>query len=348
MGNYPDMSLADAKIKHGDSMKLLRKGIDPAAAKQEKRINNITAPTISQLVDLYIEKYAKPKKRSWKEDERILQKDVVPTWGKRKAADIKRPDVIHLLESISDRGAGIQANRTLAVIRKMFNFAIGRGILDSSPCTLIAPIANENQKDRALSETEINSFWHELDSAAMADATKRILKLILVTAQRPGEVVGMEWSEMDGDWWTIPKEKAKNGFAHRVFLTPLAHKLLGPSGEGCVFPAQRGASSHIHINALAHAVRRNFKEDRKAFSIDFFTPHDLRRTAASKMTKTGIPRLVVSKILNHKDKGVTAVYDRHSYDKEKRQALEKWEMKLEEIITGKKAEKIVPLNKKTA
>jgi integrase len=347
LGVYPYISLAKAKERHGDAIKLLRKGIDPGVVEQEKRLKRIAAPTIKELVVLYIDKYAKPKKRSWKEDERILFKDVVPAWGKRKAADIRRPDVIHLLESIADRGAGIQANRTLAVVRKMFNFAVNRGIFEYTPCANISPVAKERQKDRCLTEAEIKSFWSEVDNAAMADATSRILKLILVTAQRPGEIAGMDWSEIANNWWTIPADKAKNREIHRVFLTPLAMELIGSPRKGYVFPSRRG-EAHIHINALAHAIRRNLKPDdhgHKAISIEHFTPHDLRRTAATQMTKMKTPRLVVAKILNHKERGVTAVYDRHGYDDEKRYALENWEKKLRQIVGIDKAEtgKVIPM-----
>ncbi len=349
LGTYPQITLSKAKEKHGDALKLLRKGIDPGADEQKKRIERIVAPTVKDLTSLYIEKWAKPNKRTWKEDERILEKDVVRAWGKRKAADIKRPDVIHLLESIADRGAKIQSNRTFAVIRKMFNFAVGRGLLEFSPCTNISPVARECQKDRCLSETEIETLWYELDNGSMSEATRRALRLILVTAQRPGEVVGMKWSEIDGDWWTIPSEKAKNRQAHRVYITPFAREVLGSSGSGYVFTSPSGVG-HIHINALSRAVRRSYELDKngnKKISIDHFTPHDLRRTAASLMTGIGISRLVVAKILNHVERGVTAIYDRHSYDREKQQALERWEKKLRQIIgmEEKDAEKIIKIRR---
>ena len=343
LGTYPDMSLTDARENHGDARKKLRKGIDPATEEQIRKLERIVAPTIKELGDLFIEKWAKPNKRTWKEDERILNKDVIPAWGKRKAADIKRPDVIHLLETIADRGAKIQSNRTLAVIRKMFNFAVGRGILEYNPCTNISPLAKEHQKDRVLNETEIKVLWTELDKGIMSEETKRILKLILLTAQRPGEVVGAHWSEIEGDWWTIPAKKAKNRKAHRVFLTSFTKELLGFPRSGYVFPSPRG-DGHIHINALSRAVRRSYKPDKNgkvAFTINHFTPHDLRRTAASLMTGMGTSRLVVSKILNHVEKGVTAIYDRHSYDLEKQQALERWENKLLKI-TGIKENKELP------
>ena len=95
------------------------------------------------------------KKKSWKEDQRILDKDIIPIWNRRKASDIKRKDVIHLLDSIVKRGAEIQANRTLAVVRRMFNFALERDILEFSPCNAVKAPGKENIKDRVLSDKEL-------------------------------------------------------------------------------------------------------------------------------------------------------------------------------------------------
>jgi integrase len=161
------------------------------------------------------------------------------------------------------------------------------------------------------------------------------LKLQLITGQRKGEVVGAEWADIDlaNKWWTIPKEKAKNNLPHRVPLSPLALKLIKETKESSkessfLFPSPLKEDSHITEPAIDRAIRNN----RELFDIKHFVPHDLRRTVASQMTSMGISRLTVSKILNHVESGVTAVYDRHSYDKEKRHALNKWAKRLEEIV----------------
>jgi integrase len=346
-GSYPEISLANAHAAHANSRQLLERGADPASVEQDAKEESRRSPSVRRLVEEYIEKYAKPRKRSWKEDERILNKDVLPRWGKKKAQDITRRDIILLLDEIVERGALIQANRTLAAIRKMYSFAIGRGILDSSPCVAIPAPSKENRRDRVLNEGEIKTFWERLDTAKMKKSTSLSLKLQLITAQRKGEVAGAEWKDFDlkKGLWTIPAEKAKNGFPHRVPLSPLAIKILTELKEitgqsKWLLPSPR-EGQHIAETSVDHAVRINADH----FSIDHFTPHDLRRTAASMMTASGIQRLTVSKILNHVETGVTAVYDRHSYDKEKRQALETWERKLKSILTGKNS-KIVSMKKK--
>ena len=144
---YPELSLADAHAAHAKARQLLDRGTDPATVEQDAKEESRRSPTVRRLSEEYIEKHAKPRKRSWKEDERILNKDVVSRWGKRKAQDITRRDIILLLDEIVERGALIQANRTLAVVRKMYSFAMGRGILDSSPCVAIPSPSKENRRD---------------------------------------------------------------------------------------------------------------------------------------------------------------------------------------------------------
>jgi integrase len=350
LGTYPKTTLADAHQDHANALKLLEKGIDPGEKRVEANQASRKVLTVSQLVDEYLEKWAKPRKRSWKQDKGILEKDVLPRWKHRKSRDITRRDVITLLDSIIDRGAPITANKTLAVIRKMFNFAISRDIVEASPCTAIPAPSKINQRDRILSNKEIKTFWEDLSKANMADMTKLALKLQLITAQRKGEVATIAWDDLDTNsgWWTIPAERSKNNLPHRVPLSEQAIKILdelreiNPKSEWA-FPSPRGKKP-ITPGCISRALMKNLD----VLGISDFTPHDLRRTAASQMTAMGISRLVVSKILNHVESGITAVYDRHSYDQEKRQALDAWGRQLDTIIKGKgenEEEKIVELKR---
>lgn len=354
LGGYPNLSLADARKKHREALRTLEKGIDPGFEKQQKKIQACLSVTMSDLIKEYIEKWAEPRKRSWKADEHCLNKDVKPIWGKRKAKDITRRDVILLLDKIKERGAPIAANRTLACIRRMFNFAMERDIIPVSPCMAVKAVAKENRRDRVLSIEEIKIVWTALSgngklengrSAIQMSLSSRLaLKFQLVTAQRKGEVISAEWSEIDltAGWWTIPAEKAKNGHIHRVSLSALALELLQEiknlhHDSRWLFPSEKN-DRHLTGAAIDHAIRRSsfmHKENGMVKALNHFTPHDLRRTGATYMTSMGISRLVVSKILNHVESGVTAIYDRHGYDAEKKHAMETWGNKLEEIIENR-------------
>ena len=187
----------------------------------------------------------------------------------------------------------------------------------------------------------------------MEDGTKIALKLGLVTAQRKGEIARAAQAEFDLEEgiWTIPANHAKNGKAHRVPLSPLALELIKDAkaiagNSDWLFPSPINDGSitpHSVNRALMKAMRATAKSPTPAIELENVTPHDLRRTAASGMTALGINRLVVSKILNHVDNSVTAIYDRHGYDAEKRQALEAWGRRLQEIIEGRPADNVVPL-----
>lgn len=348
-GNYPKMSLSAAHKAHADAMEQVEAGIDPCAKKKLITQTHKEAPTVNDLIHEYIEKWAKPRKRSWQEDQRILNKEVSPAWGNSKAKEIKRRDIIALLDDIQSR-APIMANRTLAVVRRMFNFAIERDILEMSPCAQLKMPSAENQKDRMLSEDEIKIFWNAISGSSFFPSTIWALKMALITGQRKNEIASMRWDEVNlkEKVWEIPASKSKNKKLHRVPLSKLAMDILNESKKKManpiwVFPAPVRAK-HIAGATIHKAVSLSLEppEPKKRTSnrnltplfngIAKFTPHDLRRTAASHMTKLGISRLVVSKILNHVESSVTAIYDRHTYDLEKRNALDKWSKKLEEII----------------
>ena len=324
LGAYPALSLADARDRARDLLGAVARGEDPQSKKKAER----RAMTFSELADLYIERHAKQKKRRWREDQRVINVDLLPQWKDRKAKNVTRGDVVELLDGIVERGAPIMANRTKALISKIYNFGIGRDIVEHNPCFGVPMPAKAKQRDRVLSEDETRAIWRVLEDEEPVMAAT--FKMRLLTAQRGVEVLSMRWADIDGDWWTIPAEVAKNGLAHGVPLSEQARALLAElrpttGSSSWVFESQRKPGAHI--SALQKAAERI----KKASNVEF-VPHDLRRTAATSMTSMGISRLVVSKILNHVESGVTAIYDRHSYDTEKRQALDLWADKLDAIL----------------
>jgi len=282
-----------------------------------------------------------------------LRKDVLPRWGGRKAKDIVRRDIVKLLNEIVDRGAPIQANRTLTVLRRMFRFAVGQAIIDVSPCNQVEAPSAENERDRALSEDEIRLLWPALDTAPMETNARRILRLMLVTGQRKAEVMGIHEREIDYDkrLWTLPAERAKNGREHLMPLSSLALEILtesAPNEAGYLFPSSFTGKPY-RGQSIDHATRFLFdpRPQKKAHHksarpplaglMERFTPHDLRRTVATRMREFGISRGDVKMVLNHLESDVTARYDRYDGITEKRRALELWAKRLEGIIAGERA-----------
>ena len=202
---------------------------------------------MTALVAEYLAKYARKFKKSAAEDERILARDVLPAWGDRSVRDLTRGDIRALVEGIADRGAPVMANRTLAVIRRVLNFAIDYDWVEANPAARVRKPAPEVSRDRVLDDNEIRRLWRVLShfpttaerpapgrKARQGTATDPIcpinephaalLKLRLLTAQRGGEVALMRWRDLDlkDGWWTIPGAFTKNGKPHRVPLVDQA------------------------------------------------------------------------------------------------------------------------------
>lgn len=327
-GQYPKLKLAEALVKYGEALEQVEEGIDPAEETVSRNEANRNALTVKQLAEDYIEKYAKPRKRSWKEDKRILDREVVPVLGPaKKASKVTRRDIIEMLDGIVARGAPVQANRTLAIVRRMFNFGVDRDVLPASPCHRIKPPSPESSKDRYLTLDELKSFWNGLDTAPLAKKTKLALKLLTVTLQRVSEVIGINKSELDlrARTWIIPAERTKNKRAHLVTLSPLAleiiTELLQDVGEdGYLFPGEGVKGAHLTKWAISRAVARNLDH----FGIAKFTPHDLRRTGSTQLASFKVPRFERERVLNHTDQTIGAVYDIYEYQDEKRAVLNLW------------------------
>ena len=160
------------------------------------------------------------------------------------------------------------------------------------------------------------------------------------TAQRGGEVVNMRWADLDpkDGWWTIPVSDSKNKLPHRVPLSKPALAILKPLWEA--------APEEAACVVVGASGKRQRAEAAKQHGLSDFRGHDLRRTAASYGASAGVSRLVISKVLNHVERGVTAVYDRHSYDAEKRTALDSWARTLTAILKNQRqAANVVPIGR---
>ena len=340
LGTYPALSLADANHALAWARKQLEKGIDPGELVVTERRAEREAETFKELVNLWIERWAKRYRKRWEEAKLTLEYDAIPAFGNRKVKDIKRKDIIHLLDKIMDRDAPTAANRNLQLLRQIFRFAIQRDMIGVSPCEAIDYPAREKPRDRVLDDAELKTFLGQLPEVGLSRTIQLVLLFCLVTGQRRGEVVNAQKTEFEDGWWTIPGERTKNGRDHRVPLSPLAKSLLTEiierSGDSqWVFPG-RGEGPLAANYVTARLWGRSDK-----FDIPKFTTHDLRRTAASHMTALGHSQFNVGKVLNHTESSITAVYDHYAYDKEKRAALNAWSRKLEQVLAGKSNKKVV-------
>ena len=331
LGPVDSTLLKDARAAYQKSRQQVGEGIDPLEAKAQARREEEQDLTFGALAQQYLSQYA-VHKRTGAEDKRILKHDVLPRRGKLKAKTIRKRDVVVLLDKILERGASTQANRTLACVRKLFNWAAQKDLVEANPCAGIKAPSKEKTKDRVLSDDEIHTFWN---LAGLSPRIKAALRLQLLLGQRVGEVVGMRWDELDttARLWTLPAERAKNMIVHTTPLTDTALKileeqrLLREGDDPYVFPARTGKAEHLRTDSVGTALTRAIR----AAGLPHFTAHDLRRTTATRISGAGTSREVLRQILNHVDRSVTARYDRYRYDNEKREALEGWAATLKAI-----------------
>lgn len=294
-------------------------------------------------------RHARPNKRSADEDARKLRSDLLPTLGRKAADEISKSDIVRAVNTIADRGAGVAANRTLALLRKMYNWGCREGIVHSNPVADIEMRVKEDSRDRVLADDELKRLWDALNREGFESTTADALRLQLLIGARIREVTDMRVGELQlcsDPIWCLPKRRAKG---NRDVVRPLAPQslaLLLPRVEGktpaeFVFASSHNSLVPITPRAPAQAVRRAAERN---IVTGGWTPHDLRRTVATKFASLGVNEAVTKRILGHAPptKDVLAsVYDRYSYLPEMRSALERWEAHLADLVARPTCEALV-------
>ena len=347
LGSYPATSLAAARGKALAAKALAADGQDPG-------LDVAGTMTVAMLITSYIAKHARPQLRSHAELERRLRKNVEPVIGAIKLGELHRRDITRVIDPVLARGRPIEACRVFEDTRAMLRWAVARGDLDHSPAEGMRKPAEARRRERVLSEEEIAALWQVLPTALARSITvQRILKLVLITGQRVGEVAGMTRAELDlaANVWTIEPARTKNGARHRVPLSGMARAIIDAAladiAADCpfVFPAENGSTKNMVVaKTLQRALGR--------LGLAPFTSHDLRRTMLTELGRLGVAPIVRGHIANHRSvtrAGVTlGVYDQHSYAAEKAQAMELWGERLAAIIAGGGTTTVVPLARRNA
>jgi integrase len=337
LGKYPALKITEARDQAAQLLSEVNAGVDIESKKRNERRKKFLDPTVKEFAKEFIEKHSMVKKRTWPEDQRILNKDIIPVIGNLHMTEVKKRDIVSVLDRVQNRGAMIACNRTLAVISKMFNFALERDVIEIFPVYGIKKRGEERSRERILSDNEIKLLWGSFSDTSVS----MLLKFLLITGQRTGETRRMLFSEIEDGFWTIPSERTKNKLTHIVPLSAMAvdviRKMEKKSESDYVFPGRIKCSDGIagykclEKNVAAHYFRKILKH----FDWKRTTVHDLRRTVRSSLSKLGVRKTVSERVLNHKEQGISGVYDRYDYLDEKKAALQKWSNYLDEILTDK-------------
>ncbi len=325
----PPLGLGEARDRAKELLGLLASGSDPDG----KAPNAVGSLTFAELAEQYLERHARPKKRpaSAKEDARILQKDILPFFGSEAASEVSVQQVVELLDRIVDRGSPIMANRTLAVLRKIFNWGRSRGVIESNPTWGLEQPATENVRDRVFTSDEIAVFWAHLRNQTPVVASA--FRLLFLTMQRGGEILAIRDSWIQDDLIEIPRENYKGKRVHVVPLSSLALDEVARARElrassGLLLPSPR-TGRQIRPDVLAKAARR-YRD-----KLDFdrpVTPHDIRRTVFTRLAKMGYEESLIHRIAGHAPERLSRTYNRYAYLEERREALEAWATELRRIV----------------
>jgi len=355
LGNYPDMSLADARVEAREKRTMLDRQRDPLLDRRavvEAQRAAITAErsrgTFRELAEDWFATEIQGRRLKHPEvPRRHLDNYLLPEFGDRVPVEVTAADAARLLARVSRR-APTAANDLLRFMRRVFRFGVRRRLLASNP------VADFDQQDaggperkrqRALSRSELEDLFKALREAPSFGAPNFLaIRLLLALGVRKGELLKARWHEFDldgnsdvGKVWRLPASRTKTGDPLTIPLVPevvewlLALRQVAGASD-YLFPKRRRdprqRTLHVGIDTLNAALAN------VAHGIAHFTLHDLRRTVRTQLAALGIRSEVAERCLGHKIRGVEGVYNTHDYLVERRTALEKWTAVLSEIERG--------------
>jgi integrase len=339
LGSVAALTPARARETAGEMHAMVRLGRDPAGEKSEGRMR--AAETMAVVVQSYLAyQRAHLRPRSYVEVERHLLKNCKPLHG-QPLAKIDRRAIAARISYIASSSGAVTANRMRASLSAFFAWSVREGLLDSNP-VIGTNRQPEKSRARVLADDELKIIWDALG----LDDYSTVVRLLMLTGQRADEIAALRWSEIAGDRIVLPPQRTKNGHGHIVPLAPAVRAILGSrerNGE-LVFGQRHGKpfrSWGFHKAALDQRIHA------AGNTLEAWVHHDLRRAAATRMAELGTAPHIIEAVLNHvggHKAGVAGIYNRASYEPQKRIALEKWAAHVEALVSGKRAATVVKLH----
>jgi integrase len=338
LGTYPALSLAEAREAWRDARQEAQRGRDPAIARKTERGSTGYAGVAEEWW-----RRDQAENRTAAEVKRMLDRYVLPAWGGRSIEEIRRRDVLDVIDAIADRGAISMARRVQSRLNRLFVWCVGRGILTVNPMQGLPKPGSDTKRDRVLSDDELVAVW--CGAETLGYPYGRAVQLLLLTGARREEIGQLRWSEVQGDTIHLEGARTKTGNPHLIPLSTPAMALLEHAprvaGSDYVFtvtgrkPIRGWSGAKIQLDELA--------------SISAWRIHDLRRTVATGMQKLGVVLQVVEAALGHtagSRGGIVGIYQRHDYANEKRAALEAWGAHVVDLVEDREPGKVVPMRGK--
>jgi integrase len=310
LGSYPGVSLAGARTKAIEAQAIVEDGHDPRTQ---------SADSLKAVAEEWKKRNEglRTLNRRWKSLERL----VFPTLGARPIRDIRRSEIVRLLDDIEDNRGPDMADATLGFLSSLFNWHAARDDDFVNPIIRGMRRSNGDARSRILTDDEVRKVWQACDGPY-----GRYIRFLLLTAVRRGEAAKAQWSEVVDGVWTVPAGRMKNKLDHVVPLSEAAVAAMRPKAGKFVFTTsdERGITNF--------AVYKSQLD--KVSGVSGWRIHDLRRTARSLLGRAGVAPDIAERCLAHKIGGVRGIYDRYEYLAEKRDALAKLAKLIGEIVNG--------------
>jgi integrase len=320
LGRWPGMSLAEAREAWRNAHKLVARGESPASARPA------AADSFAAVAADWL-KRDQAGNRTVGEVRRSLERDVIPAWRDRLITTITRRDAAELIDTVADRGAPVMARRLHTHLHRLFRWSVGRGIIAANPMTDLPKPGAETERKRVLSEAELAAVWQAVQQLAWPFGPA--IALLVLTGARRDEIGSLRWSEIEDNAIKLAGARTKNGEPHVIPLSAAAVDIIANThriaSSGYVFTTM--GETPVSGWSKAKAMLDAAAAKHYGAALPAWRLHDLRRTLATGLQRLGFNLQVIEAVLGHiggSRAGIVGVYQRHSFDSEKRTALEAW------------------------
>jgi integrase len=307
LGSYPVLSLADARERGRDVLKLVAKGEDP------RQHDTDTPDVFEKSVETYL-KIEVPKRRP--STRRYVHRELgraVEEWRGRPLKSIVRRDVIAAVDKACARG-DYAANTFLKCVAAFFHWCESRDLIQQSPARGVKKPGKSVERDRVLDDNELRAVWKAADKTGGPSGA--LVKLLILTGARRDEIASLQWSEIVGGEIRLPKERTKTSVAHTIYITKAMRQVIDKLSKSNRRFALTGADYPVSFGGR---TKDAIKVDIQAWRF-----HDLRRSFTSGCARIGIDPFIIERMLNQKIKGIAGIYQRHTFGPQMKAAWEKW------------------------
>lgn len=336
LGEYPALKLSVARK---EALRLQREAAD---AKQGVQVAASLPPiqppaaapaaiTYAALVTSYTDLHLRPNTRAGESGSKIFEQEVMKPFMARAAASISRAELVAVLDRVVADGKPHGAENLRKSLHAMFAWAVSRDTLPSNPCAGVRPPVRGNQRDRVLTDAEIVAVLGACDKVPAPFGA--MVRVLILTGARRCEVAEMRWRELEGNVWTLPAARSKNGRANVLPLPPAVMAVLNS------MPRYGGDNDYVFTTTRGKRPSSNFGKRKVILDSVSGTSgwrlHDLRRVWRTRASQLGVSREVARRVVGHSVDTLDSRYDQHDYRAEKAAALVLVAEHIAELVAAK-------------